>query len=44
MTMNITDTEMINKKMIDYHRVDEILEQQREIAKNYLKENIMLNS
>ena len=40
MTMDITSAEKINNQPINYFKVDEILNQQRKIAKKYLKDNI----
>ena len=40
MTTDIKSIDLINKNQINYKRVDEILEQQRRSAKDYLKANI----
>lgn len=40
MTTNVEDAECINQQPIDYEKVDDVLQKQREIAKRYLQENI----
>jgi exopolysaccharide biosynthesis predicted pyruvyltransferase EpsI len=40
MTTKVEDTERINQQPIDYKKVDDVLQKQREIAKKYLQNNI----
>lgn len=40
MTTKVEDTERINQQPIDYEKVDDVLQKQREIAKKYLQNNI----
>ena len=40
MTIKVEDTERINQQPIDYEKVDNVLQKQREIAKKYLQNNI----
>lgn len=40
MTTKVEDTELINQQPIDYEKVDDVLQKQREIAKQYLQKNI----
>lgn len=40
MTTKVEDTECINQQPIDYEKVDDVLQKQREIAKKYLQNNI----
>ena len=40
MTTKVEDTERINQQPIDYKKVDDVLQKQREIAMKYLQNNI----
>lgn len=40
MTTRVEDAERINQKPIDYGKVDELLKAHREIAKDYLRDNL----
>lgn len=40
MTTKVEDTEQINQQPIDYEKVDELLKAHREIAKDYLRDNL----
>ena len=40
MTTKVEDTERINQRPIDYEKVDDVLQKQREVAKKYLQKNI----
>ena len=40
MTTKVEETECINQQPIDYEKVDDVLQKQREIAKKYLQNNI----
>ena len=40
MTTRVEDAEHINQKPIDYGKVDELLKAHREIAKDYLRDNL----
>lgn len=40
MTTKVEDTERINQQPIDYKKVDELLKAHREIAKDYLRDNL----
>lgn len=40
MTTKVEETERINQQLIDYEKVDDVLQKQRKIAKKYLQNNI----
>ena len=41
MTTKVEDAKRINQEPVDYEKVDELLKAHREIAKNYLRENLL---
>ena len=40
MTTKVEEAERINKRPVDYEKVDDVLQKQREIAKKYLQKNV----
>ena len=41
MTTEVEDAERINQEPVDYEKIDELLKAHREIAKNYLRDNLL---